>query len=455
MPEDPKMDISKSLYADEYFDMPRAKLLNMARKKKFFHDMGFHDYRTRSHVYPDSYPPNYHLFPTFSYLQELKLGEAQCIDIGTFDGMTAFMLSASGASHVNATCQHNLERFRIARALGEYENIAYHPNTDLIAARNKFEAQSHDVVVMSAMLHHLVSPLEGLLDARRLLKDGGYLILETITVEDNDAGLSLNTIRKDPVYGAPTIWLPSPETAEGMLNLACFEIVSSTRLLGGAAARETNYERMTYLARASSPKALQATKKTSEIHSAVQMLGPLSLVDLDACTSSSAVQFTGKSGARTLNIWSHQPSAPLQPQWEAPDHSRNTRFSVGSVDDFRSLASRHGDGAFEWEDIYLLGARCHGETMPDGMRWGLKQLGNLHILDYVKKWGCRDILEVGAGFNLYFDRHLPKWANVDVLDDEGFYDKAILDLAVNARKRGRTIYGLLGKAKDKLTPFFL
>jgi len=438
-------------HRDGYFDKPRTRLVEKAKKKKFFHDMALKGYRTGTHVYPAHYPPNYHLFPVLSYLQELDLKRARCIDIGSFDGMTAFVLSELGAADIDATCQHDLERFRIARAIGGYKNIAYYPNTDLDQIRRTFDENSYDIVIMSAMLHHLVSPLDGLLDARRLLKTGGYFILEVVTVDDNEAGLLLNTIRKDPVYGTPTIWLPSQQTAEGMLNLACFEIISSTRLLGGAAARETNHDRITFLARAVSPGADTNSKKTTEIHNTVKKLGSLNLETLSGQAPGSSAQFTGKPGGRTLNIWSHNKHTPLQPEWENPTPMRGTRFSIGSVQDFRNLASKHKDGAFEWEDIYLLGARCPGEAMPDGMRWGLKQLGNLHALDHIKKWGCQKILEVGGGFNLYFDRHSPSWAEVDVIDDEGFYDKPLLDMAKAARKRGRTYEGLLGAAQ-KIIP---
>jgi SAM-dependent methyltransferase len=451
MPDQQNNSSQRSMRRDDFFGKPRQKLIDLAKKKKFFHDMEFEGCRTGSHVYPANYPPNYHLFSVFSYLQELDLRQARCIDIGSFDGMTSFVLSELGAGDIDATCQHNLERFRIARALGGYENISYHPSTDLETIRRTFPENTYDIVVMSAMLHHLVSPLDGLLDARRLLKTGGYFVLEVVTVDDGGPGLSLNTIRNDPVFGAPTIWLPSQEAAEGMLNLACFEIISSTRLLGGAAARETNHDRITFLARAVSPGADSNSKKTTEIHNTVKMLGSLNLETLSKQMQNSSTQFNGKPGARTLNIWSYRARSPLQPEWKNPAPTRGTRFSVGSVQDFRTLASRHKDGAFAWEDIYLLGARCPGETMPDGMRWGLKQLGNLHALDHIKKWGCRKVLEVGGGFNLYFDRHTPAWAEVDMIDDEGFYDKPLLHMAKAARTRGRTYEGLLGAAQ-KIIP---
>ncbi len=449
MSDQRRTSLNSTLFFDEYSEMPREQLIKRVGKKKFFHDMDFGDCRTSSYVYDATQPPNYHLFPAFAYLNELDLVDSHCIDIGSFDGMTAFVLSQLGAKSVDATCQHDLERFRMARALGGYKNVAYHPKTDLEKIRRTFDPYTHDLVVMSAMLHHLISPLEGLLDARRLLKIGGFLVLEVVTVNDSANGLTLNTIREDPVYGSPTIWLPSEKAAEGMLNLACFEVLSSTRLLGGKVAREKNYDRITFLARAVSPGSAPQDSKTAEIYDTLNVLGPLHLTELANSPSDANISFNGAAGKRTLNIWNHYRPTPLQPTWSNPHPEKGTRFSIGSVADFRSLASRQENGMFEWEDIYLLGARCPGETMPDGMRWGLKQLGNLHILEHIQRWGCQKTLEVGAGFNLYFDRHLPPWVDVDVLDDEGFYDQSLLNMAIEARTRGQTFNGLLG-ASSKL-----
>ena len=143
-------------FLDHFQDMDRDALIALARKEKYFHNMRIAGIDTGSWVYEDKLPQNYHLFPTFQYLNELQLDGTVCLDIGTFDGMGAFSLAARGAARVDATCQYDLDRFRIARALLGLRNIAYYPKTDLELIRTKFPAAQYDLVVMTAMLHQLL-----------------------------------------------------------------------------------------------------------------------------------------------------------------------------------------------------------------------------------------------------------------------------------------------------------
>lgn len=434
-------------FRDQYSDEDREKLIEALKRQQFFHNMQLGLVRTGSWVYSDDMPPNYHLWPLFQYIAELDLSRARCLDIGTYDGMTAFVLAEYGAARVDATCQYDLDRFRLVRAFRGYNNVAYFPNTDLERVADTFEPGSFDLVVMSAMLHHLTAPLDAILEARRFLKRGGYLLIESIVVDNGAPGLMLNTELEDPVYGAPTLWIPTEVVLLGMLRLGGFDIVSSTRLLGGPAAREVNHERITVLVRAEKPSLVRdRTNKTIEIQSTVGKLGCLNMKALEADVDRpSVVIFAGMDGKRYLNIWQKSPEVPLQPAWLPPRKSRETKFSVALNSDFNRLVAAHPDGAFTRDDLYLLAARYPGEVMPEGMTWGLKQLGVLHIIDYVKKFGLRRVLEVGAGFNFYFKNHLPAWASYTALDDVGFYDEALISMAMERHGRDHFIQGLLGQ----------
>jgi SAM-dependent methyltransferase len=122
-------------------------------------------------------------------------------------------------------------------------------------------------------------------------------------------------------------------------------------------------------------------------------------------------------------------------------------FVTAREKSFLKLVSKIPSGAFSWNDVHLLGARYPGETMPDGMTWGLKQFGNLHVLDYVRQLGLARVLEIGPGFNLYFVHHLPSWCTYVALDAAGFYDANLMGLANAARQRAgvETIDALIGK----------
>lgn len=436
-------------FSDEYTGKDREYLIKAIERQKYFHDMQLGALRTGSWVYPDEMPPNYHMLPLFHYIAELDLSASRCLDIGTYDGMTAFVLAERGAREVVATCQHDLDRFRLVRALQDYRNIAYFPKTDVAAIANTFDRASFDIIVMSAMLHHLTAPFDAILLARHLLKRHGYLLIESIIVEGEAPGLILNTELEDPIYGVPTLWLPTESAMWGMLKLAGFDIVSHTCLLGGKGARERNHERITTLVRAEGPSRIRGrSDKAAEVHSRVDRLGPLDMGVLEAEGELASVVFSGEEGARYLNIWQKSPGVPLQPNWIPDRKNPDTRFHIARDSDFQRLVAAHPKDAFTENDLYLLAARYPGELVPEGMTWSLKQLGNLHVIDYVEKFGLRRVLEVGAGFNFYFENHLPAWVEYTTLDDAGFYDDALISLAMSRRK-GRTIQGLLGQfSKD-------
>lgn len=440
------------VFRDAFFELTPAALSEALQRQEFFHDMIIDGRRTGSWVYGERLPPNYHLWPCFQYLQELDLKGKRVLDIGTFDGMTAFVMSELGADRVDATCQFDLERFRVIRALRAYRNIAYYPRTDIDEISASFGRAQYDLIVISAMLHHLTGPLDALLRVRKLLRREGCFILESIFLDDDAPALLLNTELEDPIYGAPTLFVPTLKALRGMMHLAGFDILSETRLLGGRAARETNHERVTFLTRARRPSEIHGrSPKTVEVHGRSLTLSGVAFSELENDTAAaSEIAFTGKQGARTLNIWLDEVAAPLQPQTRLAPENVATGLKAGRERHFLSLAAAHPTGAFAWDDIYLLGAHYPGETMPDGMTTGLKQFGNLHVLDYVHKLGLKRVLEVGPGFNLYFVHHLPHWCEYVGLDASGFYDEHIMALANRARPHASTIDALLGSSAEQI-----
>lgn len=410
--------------------------------------------RTGSWVYEDAYPPNYHLWPVFDYLGDLSLGGAKCLDIGSFDGMTAFVMAEHGAARVDATCKQDLERFRLARALQGYSSVAYYPETDLGDIARDFPSGEYDLVVISAMLHHLTSPLDALLEVRRLVRPQGMFLLESIVRDGEAPSLLLNTELDDPVFGAPTIFVPTPSALRGLLRFCSFEIVSECRLLGGRAARDVNYDRLTFLARAVKPSQVTGrTGKAEEIQQTAPMVGPLNFEALETDEATpSTIGYAGGVESRSINIWTDRIDAPLMPESAVNPERLPTRYSIGHEQEFLRLASKHPDGAIGWEDIHLLGVRYPGEGMPEGMTWSAKQYGNLHALDYIRRFGLANVLEVGPGFNLYFPNHLPAWCSYTGLDSEGFYDESVIALANARRPSAQMIDGLLGRDANALEP---
>ena len=306
-----------NLITDRFSEMNRETLIELARKEKWFHNMRLGDYDTGSWVYDNNLPSNYHLYPTFQFLNELNIEDVICLDIGTFDGMGAFSLAARGAAHVDATCQYDLDRFRIARALTGYQNVAYHPKTDIALIHLTFMPAKYDLVLMTAMLHHLLSPIQGVLEARRNLKMGGYLIVEALIREGGAADFKLNTALDDPVYGCPTIWISSVDGIKEILRLSSLNPVAQIHLIGGKEARESNYDRVTILAQAVSREQIQGKNlKLIEFHNQIQTIEGYSYIDFENSSYFPSKYIDSKNSIhpyRNLHIRSHPPHDPMQP----------------------------------------------------------------------------------------------------------------------------------------------
>jgi hypothetical protein len=124
-------NMNNSLFMDNFRQKTNAELIDLVKKEKYSQHMTLAGIEIGPLVNENKLPKNHHLFPIFNYLNKLSLADTICMNIGACDGMTAFSLASRGAKRVDATCQYDLDRFRIARALGRYRNIAYYPKTDL------------------------------------------------------------------------------------------------------------------------------------------------------------------------------------------------------------------------------------------------------------------------------------------------------------------------------------
>lgn len=412
---------------DGFSEMDEARLRAFAAQADFVH---------RFQVTPDfaagaaprdssSTPSNALLWPALSLIEGIALDDAVCLDLETRDGMLAFVVAAKGARHVDAFSSEQSDAFRIVRALRRFESVAYHPCVSALEATANFETARFDLVTAAGLLNSIDSPLLLLRQIRRLLKPGGLLVVDARLHEGAEAALFM------PNEG-DTAFVPTTAAARAMLKRAGFEVLVETRLLGRGASSAVDRDVLAVLARAVQPANATAAPADGE-------------------PASSKAVYRGTGGDSVINIWTHRATYPLSPP---PDPMLKppvpTLFTVGRESDFMSLVGKHPDGAFEWKDVYLLGVRYPGETMPEGMQWSLKQLGNLHILDHVRTLGLADVLEVGPGFNFYFCNHLPSWCSYTGLDAKGFYDQDVLSIANKARPTARMIDGLLGQGVPEL-----
>lgn len=425
-------------------------LVNALKSETWFHNFCLGSINTGSIVYGDSLQPNYHLLPTLAVLKRLNIGNLECMDVGTFDGLGAFAMAELGAKIVHATCQFDLRRFRLIKETRGLNNVTYHPKVELEQLNSRFANAGIDLILMTAMMHQLVSPLEALLIARSLIKPNGYLILESVRSIDDITGSLFNPILADPVFGSPTIWIPSLSTLKGMLEFSFFEVIEEIELLGGRMGRETNYDRVTIVARARKPAELKSThKKITEIHNNVKQIGTLSISELNSVETHSLAELKSSDKINTFNIWTDSVDISLQPKWTRPT-PEIPPVKIARNSDLAILAAKYPQAVFDWKDISLLSARYPGEPMPESMKYSLKQMGNLFVLDMIEKWGLVNVLEAGPGFNHYFLNKSPRFCRYHGLDSPAFYNSNILETAKAQWPADRFFDGYLGSEKNSV-----
>lgn len=301
------------------------QLRKQLESQKWFHAIDFGEFAVPSYIYPSpNVPPNSHLFPTFRFLDEMSLQDMRCLDMGTFDGMTAFVIDRMGAGRVDATCQHDLLRFRLAREALGADRVVYHPGTQIEDLLEKFGEGSFDLVIVSVALHHLLLPLEGLFICRRLLKRNGIFLLEAIAFEGGEPAVHLSSEMADPVFGPHSAWTPTDAALIGMLRLASFEHIARTDLpvsndrgdihVGGGGRRVI---RTTTLNVAVPPSEVSArSPRLAAIHDEKKWTGRIDYRALsDPEWPSSTIGYKGPAGVRTIDVQKFVPHTPLQPKW--------------------------------------------------------------------------------------------------------------------------------------------
>ncbi len=281
----------------------------------WFHAIDFGDVRTPGRLSP-SQPPNWTLYGLLRFLEGIDLTGMSVLDLGTMDGLMAFIMKDEGASEVVATDLWDRQQFRMGRShLGWDEAIEYRTPLDISDANAELGSHRFDVVVFAGVLYHLMCPLDALIQCRLLLKERGLLLLETCY--DADAqGLSLtfNQGMDEPLFDEPTTYfLPSASALEAMMRTASLEPLATMRIGGG--------NRLSILARAARPS--QVTGKT-----ALQMrhdryvgtrdhfaFGDLFWSLEEGAGGRSLVEARNPPSEEALDIRAYRPSVRFQPRW--------------------------------------------------------------------------------------------------------------------------------------------
>lgn len=281
---------------------------------QWFHAIDFGGGLVSPGRFAERLPPNYTLFGVFELLRELELAGATVVDVGTMDGLVAFVMARLGAARVIATDLAPRQTFSAAReALGLA--VDYRVPVQATALPEALGEERADVVVLAGVLYHVFDPIAVLEACRRAIKREGWLIVETSYLFDEGAARMSFSPADHTARGidrANVFWRPSRRALEGMLQLVGFEVISSIAVDG----------RLTMLGRARRPSEIaDRSPRMQHFHKSYMSIANYKeRIDLDSLARDdgpvSAVAFRGPRGPRRLYPALYRPQVPLQPAWQ-------------------------------------------------------------------------------------------------------------------------------------------
>jgi SAM-dependent methyltransferase len=150
-------------------------------------------------------------------LRGCDLRGADCLDMGSMEGLMPVLMKRKGARRVLATdavphCEGKMEAVR------HYHGVQFdfQPVGLMYDLHKKVEG-AFDLVNCSGLLYHVVSPLMVLLGARPLLKRGGLMIVSTNVITGGGMSSEFNAAGVMQVE-ANTFWYPTVELLDYWLR---------------------------------------------------------------------------------------------------------------------------------------------------------------------------------------------------------------------------------------------
>lgn len=287
------------------------KLQNEIKKYNWYHAIDFGNGVVTSRRFYANRPPNYTLFPVYYFLENLNIRNMDCIDVGTSDGIVAFILKQEGARRVVATDRAPIkETFLFVR---DYLNLEIdhlpHSTLDNYDIYNKLMKRGlptkYDLVVLAALVQHSYDPLVVMMHARKLLKLGGIMIVETVCHPGEDPALYFNTECTEPWKSPDTYFLPT------ISCLQAFSRYLSTRLL----ATIVNAERTAILMQACKPNEIEDKSEILDlIINKGAHYGPIKFDELMNESDKSNITYTGRGGIWSLDMRAFKTRFSLQPR---------------------------------------------------------------------------------------------------------------------------------------------
>lgn len=140
-----------------------------------------------------------------------------------------------------------------------------------------------------------------------------------------------------------------------------------------------------------------------------------------------------ENGLRGIARVAVQKLMPLENPAQPVSQGNDLVFRFATCDDLIRLMAKYPDYCFL------------GQDSNHSRQWGLKQMGTLFCAEKIKEIAPAKILEVGAGFNTFFEEHFSAGHEYWILDDTvGLCDEEKFNAAVKVRQNTHFVRSLLG-----------
>ena len=137
--------------------------------------------------YEDTFP-----FLPRTILRNCRVGDMECLDLGSMEGVIPILMAQNGARRVLATDAVDHCREKLA-AVQHYYGLSFdYQNVGLMYDLSKKVKGSFDLINCSGLLYHVFSPLMVLAGLRPLVKRNGLLIVSTNVVHSADYLMEFN-----------------------------------------------------------------------------------------------------------------------------------------------------------------------------------------------------------------------------------------------------------------------
>ncbi len=189
-------------------------------------------------------------------LDAVGLRGKRVLDIGCWDGLWSFEAEKRGAAEVHATDDvsqrwgSHQPTFQLAHR--ELRSRAYyHPNLSVNRVEELNE-RDFDLILFCGVYYHLKNPLLAMAKLRRIIKEGGMLIVEGPVMDAYQQPVARFFYRTWLAGDPSNWWVPNLACLREWLECSFFDIVDEKKAEGATHLTEDNtrIERYTLIARA-------------------------------------------------------------------------------------------------------------------------------------------------------------------------------------------------------------